>query len=365
MPTRVKIQGGTSHKPADVKNTKEFGNGLKVFTYTGERLYDRSAFFTNETYGSDMNQDASTGGTPDRVHNGIDTILWTASAIAGTWTFNDPAQAHISAQSIGATATVNNDVAQIAKGSNLTIANYVSLTGWIYITGWSTSGTKQVNVVGWDTGTAAAVSSSVNIGNYVDTTTLNTWQKFTIPFADFGFTSTTLDAIRITTVDIGAGPPPNYYLDDIQFEQTGGSIIYEAGPQPGEVWEVNNINVVFADAYAGTVTNGTMPSIPYDGFLGVSTLTSGIVFKVTQGGQSLGSSTYTDFIDIMSMAERVSYQSGSDGTNTWLRVDIEYPHHFRLEGKNRDKLEVTINDDLTGLLHFRSNVNYSKFIDIE
>jgi len=332
MGTNSKIKDGEGTSlAAGVKNTESFGNGLKVYSYEGNPLGLGTRFFTNDTYGSNINKDATTGGTPDQVHDGIDSSLWTASAISGSWTFNSATQAHGGTQSINATATTNNNVAQFAKGSNLTIANYVTLTGWIYITGWSTGGSvKEIEVIGWDTGTAAAVSSIVNLSDYINTTSFNVWQKFSIPFADFAFTASTLDAIRVTTRDQGGGPPPNYFLDDLQFEQTGGAIIYSVGPPPGKIWKITNVSYILADAYAGTVTNGTMPSIPYDGFLGVSTLAIGTIVRRIQLDEVKFSNTTTDLIDYLSTGAPKKVLSGSDGVNTWVRLEAEYPHHILL-----------------------------------
>lgn len=52
--------------------------------------------FLNDNFGIAMNQDASFGGTPDMIHNGIDSTLWTASNITGAKvTFNvDDTRAH-------------------------------------------------------------------------------------------------------------------------------------------------------------------------------------------------------------------------------------------------------------------------------
>jgi len=363
-----KISDGEGSKcSAGVKRTRTYGNGLKVYSYDGSPLRYNYASLLNDTYGAAINQDATTGGTPDQVHDGIDSALWTASFIGGggSWTFNSTAQAHTGSNSVDATGSNNNSTAQFDKGSNLTIANYVSFTGWIYITGWSTGGSrKDIEIFGWDTGTAAAVSSVLNIGDYVDTTLFNTWQKFSIPFADFAFTSATLDAVRIRTIDIGGGPPPNYYLDDLQFEETGSLLIYSAGPELEDTWEVTSFNLIMADAYAGTVTNGTMQSIPWDGFLGVSTLSTGIILRIYVGGEIMDSYTFVDFIDIITQATKKEIISGSDGTNTWFRIDFNLDYPFTLKGDLGDRVEILITDDLSRLLLCKANINYGTHIEI-
>ena len=355
---------GKSHF-AGVRHTDTFGNGLKTYTYQGNPLGLGQRFLTNEIYGDALNQNATTGGTPDKVHDGIDSSLWTASAISGTWTFNSTTVAHAGTRSISAIATVNNSVAQLDKGANLVLANYVTLTGWIYLTGWSSSGTKHVEIYGWDTALATQVSLTLNIDDYINTGTLNTWQKFSIPFVDLGFTAPTLDAVRIRTVDLGAGPPPNYYLDDIQFEETGGSIVYSVGPPKGEKWCVKGFNYIMADAYTGAVTNGTMPSIPYTGFLGVPTLTNGTTVRRIQFDEIQFSNTTTDFIDYIATAAPKQISSGSDGTNTWVRLEAAFIDPVVLNGDKGDKYELVVNDDLTGLLYYKANIVYGVAIDIQ
>lgn len=352
-----KIQDGEGSKRiAGVKNTREYGNGLKVYAFDGNPLELGQRNFTNETYGSALNQNATATGTPDQVHDGIDSVLWTASAISGTWTFNSTAQAHTGTNSIDGTATVNGSIAEIDKGSNLTIGNYSNITGWIYISAWSTSGTKQVNIYGWDTTGATAVSDLVDIGNYVNITTTGVWQQFSIPFADLNFTASTLDAVRIQVVDIGGGQAPNFYLDDIQFEETGGSIIFTVAPDPGEKWWVKGLNYVLVDAYAGTVTGGTMPSIPYTGFLGVGTLTNGTLVRRIQFGEVKFSSTTIDLIDYIVTGAPKKILSGSDGTNTWVRLEADFTYPVLLDGDRGDRYEIVINDDLTGLLQYKANI---------
>jgi len=41
-----------------------------------------------------------------------------------------------------------------------------------------------------------------------------------------------------------------------------------------------------ADAYAGTLVNGTMPSLPYNAFLAVPLLTAGFIIQAKRRGES-------------------------------------------------------------------------------
>jgi hypothetical protein len=350
---------GTNRK-AGVQKTELFGQGLKVYTYNGVTRQHSGKFFLNETYGSAMNQNAAPSGIPDQIHNGIDTVLWTASAIGGTWTFDSTAQAFAGTRSIDATATVNGDIAEIDKGSTVTAADYESLTGYIYITSWPSPGTKEVRIYCWDTGTASQVGSTIDLSNYIDNTTLNSWQQFTIPLTDLSGTAD-FDAIRIETIDVGPQQAPDYYLDNLQLEQAGGTgtLQYISGPQPDEIWKVYSIHITMADAYAGTVTDGTLPNIPYDGFLGVNTLSSGINIQNRRFGDVQETNTFRDFIDMIATFTDKDLIYGGDGTNTWFSLNFNFSKPILLIGENQDDFLVNIADDLSGLLFFKMSLSYS------
>ena len=55
--------------------------GLVVATRPLKIYENKIIFFSNDTYGIDMNKDAASGGVPEKVHDGTDSVLWTASDI--------------------------------------------------------------------------------------------------------------------------------------------------------------------------------------------------------------------------------------------------------------------------------------------
>jgi hypothetical protein len=356
--------GEGGEKRVGVKTTDIFGNGLKVYTFKGVTREYQGAYLTNQTYGTDMAQDGTPAGVPDEIHDGTDSVLWTASAINGTWTFDSTAQANTGTKSVDATATVNGNIAQFAKGSTVTGANYVSITGFIYLTSFPVAGTKQINIVSFDTGLGSSVGLTADIGNYIDKGTLNAWQQFTIPLTALSGTAD-FDAIRIETVDVGPQNAPAYYLDDIQLEQNGGGgvIKYNIGPEAGDIWKVNGLHITMADDYAGTVINGTMPSIPYTGFFNVSSLANGINIQRLQLDDIKFNLLLKDFIDLMGAPMQKTLDNGSDGTNSWISVTLKFPEPFLLYGDTKDKVNVIISDDLSALLHFKMSLSYSQTVD--
>jgi len=314
---------------------------LKTYTNTLK-------FFTNDTYGADMNQNAAAGGTPIGIHNGIDDVWWTASAISGTWDFNSAVQQHSGSFGIDGTATKKDDTAQFAKGSDQILTGYVSVSGWVYLTAWG-AGTQHLSFYGWDAG--VIVGASVNIDDYINTGTLGSWQKFVIPLGDMGLVGQTLSSFRLTVE--ATSTPPDYYLDDIQIEETGAPIKFSLQPALGTRLHVNSFQILMADAFTGVVADGTMPGIPYDSLLGVAKLTTGIGYRRVTNGEILSSANITQFLDFMAFSNAQITGSGSDGTNTWVTVNMQFTEPVILKAEDEDEMSLTVNDDLSGLLVLR------------
>ena len=187
--------------------------------------------FINETYGVEMAQDAGFGGTPDKIHDGLDSVLWTGSAVSGVkFTFDSADQNHTPAgsQSVKVDGAAVGNVMQFAKGSDVTITSYVGFSLWIYVDlAWEPG--DDIQMYAWDTGTGTMVGNAISLQNYFDFAEFNVWQKLAIPFADMGLVSGTFDAVRIEVV-AKAGTQPVWYLDDFQVEETGAAIEYIAEP---------------------------------------------------------------------------------------------------------------------------------------
>jgi hypothetical protein len=349
---------GNGGSNTETKTTERYGTGLKVYNYKGQLKNSKTAVFLNPDNGADMNINGEFGGTPDGIHNGIDSVLWTASAISGTWVFDSTAQAHTGTKSIDATGTNNSAVALMTRGSNIDLTGYKAITGWIYITAWSTSGTaKDVELQFRINGVNA--SDLIGISNYIDTTSFNTWQKFSIPLTEFNLTDSTINEMIIDTRDIGAGAPPDYYLDDMQLEETSSGAVYTVEPQSEEIWDFENITFTMVRAYDNTLANASTPKIPYDGFLGLSTLTNGINIRMIRSNEIYFSLTVKDLIDLLGSPAPTTLLSGGDGTNTWLKLQFIFQKPTTLKGATNDRIEITIQDDLTSFIRFRvgSNVN--------
>ena len=356
MAIKSQITGKNNNISADVIVNDECDCKALAVATTPYRKFENSIrFFTNSLYGSDMNQDASASGTPDKIHDGTDSVLWTATTISGVkFTFDSTDQNHTAAgsKSIKSDGASVGNVFQIAKGSNVTMSNYNVFTMWIYVdSNWGTG--DSVSFYAWDTATNSQIGDSILIENYFDITSVGVWQKLSIDIDDLGAasSSTIVDAVRFQIIS-KQSVAPLFYIDDIQLEESSGLIAYTLAPNKGEWLHVEEFTISFADAYAGILADATMPFLSYDKILG-ETLTSGINYQREQDGVIRFSQKILNIIDFLQLAGTEISATGSDGVNTWLVLRVKHIEPLVLKYKNNDKLIFTISDNLSGLLHFR------------
>ena len=356
MPVDIRIVDPKSGLKAEVVNHSEC-NALVVATRDLVVRDSSIKFMLNDDYGADMNVNAAAGGSPVKVHDGTDSVLWTASDIqgGGKSTFNSTDQNHTPAGSKSTkidNAPVN-DIWQYAKGSDLNCNGYVSISLWVYVDkDWKNN--DSISMYGWDTDTNTQVGTEIYLEDYFPYNTYDVWQQVIVPLTDMGTlaTSTTLDALRFQ-IEAKDGPKtPKVYFDDIQFEETGAPITYYLRPSRGTWLYVDSFTFSMVDEYAGTVSDGTMPSLPYDSFLGV-TPPVGISYQRVQGGEVMFSETIKNTIGLLQLAGTRVDSTGSDGTNTFFTATAVHPAPFVLKYENLDYLAFTVNDDMSGLLHFR------------
>lgn len=336
-------------------------NAITVATIPRRTFNNVVKPFLNPTYGEEMAQSAGPSGSPTPVHNGGDDVLWTASVIATIdpdFDFESTDYAHTGTQSIDCTDAEVNDIFQLQDPSGShSLSQFDSLTGWVYITGNWTPGSDGCGLYLWDTTTGLQSSpNTVNIDNYINAAILNTWQQFVIPVEDFGV-SNTFNAVRGIIIRED-GFWPDFYLDDIQFETTDGvgTLKYTVKPDPGTWLYVHRFNIFMADAYDSTITNGTMPGIPYDALLGVPALDSGIVYQRIQDDEIQASSSIKQFSDILTTSSNPEINGyGYDGTNTWVSISILFTEEVVLKYELRDEMRLTISENLSGLLTFKVN----------
>lgn len=341
--------GSGTNRSAAVDARSNGPNGIVSYTEPYHERIGQTKALINGTYGADFNANAAYSGTPDGIHDGTDAVEWTGTNQVGTnFIFNSTAQANSGTKSIDATATVDADEAIFTRGSAIDLSGYTAITGAIYITGWANDQKNielQLQLAG------VLIGNAISINNYIDTGTLNTWQTFAIPLSDFTATTGNADELVVRTISGGGGQPPNYYLDDLQLEETGGAT-FIVEPDLGSILEISTMQITIADAYVSTLADATHQKIPYNTLLGVSALSDGIRFTLTTDSVVRFNSTFKQHIDFMTFPG-LTAQSGGDGTNTWLTYTINFEPAFVLNSKTKDKLEMSITEDLSGLLFGR------------
>lgn len=331
------------------------------FEYTRDRYYPSVVrFFSNNTYGVDMNQNITFGGTPHKIHNGTDSTEWTGSIEAGSgsaFDFASTDQANTGTKSVDATGSLNGNYALFSKpSSTIAVDDYVAITGYIYITSWSTLGTrKDVDVELRNNGVVQG--NRVSLSDYIDTANFNSWQKFSIPLADFGLTNETADEFGVETIDEGAGSAPNYYLDDIQFEETNATAEFRLTPPEGKLYTIWDIKFSIVAPWSAMASDGSKPEITYNKFMDMNALDNGLVVIDNRIEGIRFSAALNNNMDFMQLPVANWEVKGYDETNAIIEIHFDFNSNtpVLLDDAQGDYNSITISTDLSSLLFFRAS----------
>lgn len=299
-------------------------------------------FFINPLQGFAMNLDASSGGVPDPVHDGEDTTLWTASQPSGNKVdFNSTERPRTGSNSIKVNAPAVNDIWQWDKGSTISAGAYVALTGYINIdSDWSTG--DSVDVYAYDTAGDTIVGVRVCLEDYMQEELFDEYQKFAIPFSDMGMDSLSFDAFRMELVE-KQGPAPKFFLDDIQIEETGGSLEYVVAAPADKNFHIHSLQFSFV----GPMTSA---NLSYDKLLNLPSLASGLILKQVKNGIVHFSVTLRQLSHFVGAGARV-IDLHNDGSNTILAIEVPLSKPLILEPNGElNYMSVTVSDNLEDLL---------------
>lgn len=325
--------------------------GLNVFTAP---LSQRTTLFQpalNDTFGNEMAVDASFSGTPDGIHNGTDSIWWTGSALTGVWDFVSTTNPRSGTKCIDATGTVNSDQALFTRSSTIDLSAYTAITGFIRLESWG-SGTKHVEMQARLAG--VLVGLSVFIDDFIDTNSLNTYQKYTISLATMGIELETIDEIVITTIKTN-GSNPDYRIDDWQIEQIGSPIEFTIEAPTGFIYFIDSVYLNYADVLNITLLNNSVPNIDHQKILGLASLPNGIVFQRIRQQEVIFSATIKNIGDSVKGGANIStIISDSATNNTCLTIRVDFDTPVLLDSALGDKIAIIINDDMTDLTSFTS-----------
>ena len=308
-------------------------------------------FFVNDTYGADMNKNAGFTGTPVPIHNGTDNTYWTASNLSGSsFVFNSTVQAYTGTKSIDGTSTVGGNSMLLQADQSYSTGSYVAITGAIYLTGWAMNDDDirvRIRLSGTNVG------SPILLSTYIRQQEFGTWQPFSIPMSAFGAGTTNFNQITIETINDHA-QSPNYYLDALQLEETGGSIIYTVTPNPNTIYRIGGFSFGLSDNI--DVTAGIDPAK----ILGVSSLPIGIVSTTLVNSVFTFTSILKNHMDF-AVYPNVKINTGGTSSSTWITYSVDFNFWggtpLVLDSRTNDTASFIVNDDLSGLTYFRILTN--------
>ena len=350
MAVKSLITDGATKITARVDDANETETKALVVATRPLKTFDNKlTFFSSDTYGVEMNVNGAAGGTAIKVHDGTDTSLWTATDIVGggKTTFNSTDRNHTTGgtKSIKVDNSPVGDIFQLDKGSDQDLTGHISVTMWINVDkDWKAG--DAVDFYGWDTTGGTQVGTKVDLSDYFIYDDYDTWHKLNIPLSDMGLTGLTIDSVRVEQ-EASEGKAPKYYLDDVQIEETGVPIIFELKPDKGTWLLVKSLQIVTA-----AVGTAASPNLPYDTILGTS-IASGINYKRIEGGVTVSAATINKFVDFMGLSNATITGQGGDATNNWVSLNVRFNEAVVLKAEDEDKMTLTINDDLSGLLYLR------------
>lgn len=342
MSINVSIKGTNDDHRVHLAQVHDDGRYAGVVAFTQDLISTDTQFapFLNDEYGEDINQNAGFGGTPDPVHDGEDSTLWTASNIVGSRVvFNSTNRPRSGARSVYCNRPLIDDIWQFDKGSDLVVTGYTALTVWVNIDSNWREGTS-CTVYAWDTGAGQIVGNTVAIESYVDEFQFDTWQKAVIPFEDLGLVSTNFDAFRMQFAAHLSGTRPRWYLDDMQVEETGEPLEFRTNTPNGVKYLIDSLTFTFTDDDAAFV-------LSHNKILNEAALSNGILLRRTDKDQVTFATSIKDLRDFLKIGFNVTNYH-ADGARAVLTVETTFPKPLFVMGGMNSFLSVTISDDLSG-----------------
>jgi len=220
-----------------------------------------------------------------------------------------------------------------------------ALTGAIYLTGWSDAGSdKDVKLSFRLAG--ADVGDELDLSSYINVALFNDWQSFVINLDDFNLTGTTVDEFVTHIVDVGAGPPPDGYMDVMQLEEAGEPLVYYMRPDVGSNLRIEKIRFTIADDLGWS---GGTPNLPYDALLAEDALDIGLIMSEVKNNTVTNTVVFKQLSDFLAAGGNLTNWM-SDGTNSCIVLEIPYHRHNEFIGSpSQNYITLTVADDTSGL----------------
>ena len=282
---------------------------------------------------------------------------WTFSEPIGTkWVENSTDRAHAGTKSLKCDNPNIGDILQLqnVNGEDVDLSNFIAVSMWINVDkDWAANDSFSLYAMV----DGAQEGDKVYLEDYFDYTNHDTWHYIIILLTDMGISASSIDSFRIENEARDGGKSPKFYIDELELQASGAAIQYSIKPSRGTWMHIDTLHIAMADALTGTVSDGTMPGLAYDKFLG---MTPGAGLKLEQYRDDVvvpGSSLQvTDISDMLSLPGTVLTNSISDGTNTLISLERKLSVPIVLKAEEIDELRLTIEDDFSVLLMMQFSV---------
>ena len=116
--------------------------------------------------------------------------------------------------------------------------------------------------------------------------------------------------------------------------------------------DVQSISYNIVGAYDSSLANGTMPSLSYNRILGLNELESGIVYRRIQEEETKSSWNLKTLYDFIKRPKARLVNNFYGGLNTYICVEWDFVEGHLLHYPTRDRLTITISDNLMALEKF-------------
>lgn len=348
----IRIADGCGHGVYTFnKKFKDGINGLVVATRPYNHYEFKRIPFSSSAYGINMNIGAEYGDTPELVHDGIDSTLWTGSNIVGrSPTFNSTGRAYSGTRSIYWNNPTQGSIFQLSKGSNFTFNDHVAITMWINVDK-DYENADLISFYGYNSTTGNQVGTKIYLHNYFSNGTNDVWQKITIPLADMNISGLTINSFRFNHENRQGPKSPVLYLDAIQVEQKADDQgLFIVKPEIQSWFFCEEIMFFISDVYnPGAYSNGVSLQLDYKKILNEPMLDSGIDIKVKRRSLVKYQINFKNLGQFLQLGGRIG-DIGYDGVSeTWMTLILPFNKPILLQHEYEDVAELNINDNLSGL----------------
>lgn len=313
-------------------------------------FYQRKQFIS-DVYGINMNVAVQYGASPERVHDGEDSSLWTYTLYSGSGIDEDSTnRPYAGTKSLEWNNCPANTLYYYGYGSDFDLTGYSAITMWVNVdTGWTTD---SIGIQGHRSGTGF-LGAQVLLEDYIQESNYDVWQKVTIPLSDMSLVGVTIDKIVIRNLVVGA--TPILYIDEVQIEETGSGDpgIFKIEPDTQTNFYLQRIKFFIVDVYDSLITGG-IPQLEYNKILNENSLSSGIILGKYRRNVPIETITIKNMGELLSLPNTkiidIAYHQSSD--TTMLSIEMLFDNPVLLKDEYQESYQIRINDDLSELTKF-------------